>query len=46
MWSTYNIILEYLEDVNHIITAKKGILCYIWNPKLAEKFMKKRGLKL
>jgi len=46
MWQTYVKILEYLESVNKIAISKKGIVVYIWNPKLAEKFMKLNRRKL
>jgi hypothetical protein len=37
MWPTYLIILEYLEEINKIITSEGGIVTYIWNPNLAKK---------
>ena len=37
MWPTYVIILDYLEEINKIITSDDGIITYIWNPKLAKK---------
>ncbi len=40
MWQTYVKIIEYLESINKIIISKEGIVVYIWNPKLAEKFLK------
>jgi hypothetical protein len=38
-----NIILEYLQSVNHIVFAPNGNLVYIWNPKLSKML---RGRKL
>jgi len=38
MWPTYLIILNYLEEINKIITSDNGLITYIWNPELARKF--------
>ena len=40
MWRTYIIILKYLANINKIAISKKGILVYIWSPKIAKEFMK------
>ncbi len=45
MWQTYLVILDYLQEINKIGISKKGILVYIWNPALARKYIKKRGLR-
>ena len=37
MWPTYLVILDYLEEKNHIIISEDGIITYIWNPKFASK---------
>jgi hypothetical protein len=37
MWPTYLIILEFLEEINKIITSDDGVITYIWNPELYEK---------
>jgi len=37
MWPTYLIILNYLEEINKIITSDSGVITYIWNPELARK---------
>lgn len=37
MWPTYLVVLNYLEEINKIVTSDDGILTYIWNPKLTEK---------
>ena len=36
MWPTYLLILNYLEEINKIITSDNGIITYIWNPELAK----------
>ena len=46
MWQTYVKIIEYLESINKIVISKDGIMVYIWNPKLAEKFLKLNRRKL
>jgi len=42
MWSTYLIILNYLEEINKIITSDKGVITYIWNPGLAKKYLSRK----
>ena len=37
MWPTYLAILEFLEEINKIITSDDGVITYIWNPELARK---------
>jgi len=39
MWQTYLVILDYLENINKIGIAKKGVIVYLWNPKIAKKYM-------
>lgn len=46
MWQTYLIVLDYLENINKIAFDRNGTLGYIWNPKLAKKFMKRPRIKL
>lgn len=45
MWGTFKIAVDYLEHINKIGIARGGILVYIWNPRLARRYMKKKGLK-
>ena len=45
MWQTYLIILSYLESINKIGLAKNSILVYLWNPKLAKKYMNMKVIK-
>lgn len=44
MWQTYKVIINYLQDINKIIIDKNDKIIYIWNPKLAEKYQKRRKL--
>lgn len=39
MWGTFNVILKYLWDNNKIGIDKNDYVVYIWNPKLAKKFI-------
>ena len=43
MWGTFNVILKYLWDNNHIGIDREGVIVYIWNPELAKKYMDKKG---
>lgn len=43
MWPTYLVILDYLEEKNHIIISEEGIITYIWNPKLTNKIMSRKS---
>ena len=45
MWQTYLIILGYLENINKIGITRDGTLIYLWNPKLAKKYMNMKGVK-
>jgi len=42
MWSTYLTILDYLEEINKIITGEDGIITYIWNPILLKKVLHRK----
>ena len=42
IWSTYLIVLDYLEEINKIITAENGVLVYIWNPELVKKYLARK----
>jgi len=42
MWPTYLTILNYLEDINKIITGDDGIITYIWNPELLKKVLHRK----
>jgi len=43
MWGTFNVILSYLYENNKIGIDKRGYIVYIWNPKLAKKFINRKG---
>ena len=42
MWQTYLVVLDYLEKINKIGIAKNGIIVYIWNPKVAKRYMNRK----
>ena len=42
MWPTYLTILDYLEEINKIITGDDGIITYIWNPILLKKVLHRK----
>ena len=46
MWRTYLIILTYLENLNKIVLNKDGTITWIWNPKLVEKYLKNKKLRV
>ena len=46
MWQTYLISLEYLQSINKIAIDSRGIIGYIWNPKLAKMLSKRPEIKL
>lgn len=37
MWPTFGVILNYLQEINKIVTSEEGVITYIWNPKLTNK---------
>ncbi len=43
MWPTYLVILNYLEEINKIITSDEGIITYIWNPELIKKYLQRKS---
>ena len=44
MWQTYLVVLDYLEKINKIGIAKNGIIVYIWNPKVAKRYMNRKNI--
>ena len=43
MWSTYLIILDYLEEINKIIVSDNGILVYIWDNVGIKKYLARKS---
>lgn len=44
MWRTFKIILAYLLSLNKIAINKDGTITWIWNPRLVEKYLKRKDL--
>jgi hypothetical protein len=45
MWQTFNVVIAYLEDTNKIGIDKIGYIVYVYNPKLARKYLKRKDLE-
>jgi hypothetical protein len=45
MWQTYLVVLDYLEGTGRIAFDRKGSIAYIWNPKLARKYLSRPELE-
>jgi hypothetical protein len=46
MWQTYCLLIDYLLHENYIAVDKNGVLGWIYNPKLAKKYLKRKDLGL
>lgn len=46
MWGTFKKIISYLEEINKIVVARKGVLVYIWSPEAAKRVMRLQRKKL
>lgn len=46
MWQTYIIILDYLQSINKIAIDSEGKIGYIWSPKVAKRFLKRKPIKV
>lgn len=45
MWQTFQVIMEYLENVLRIAYDKEGFIVYIWNPELYERYKDRKDLE-
>lgn len=45
MYQTFCVIIDYLLYAKRIAVDKEGKIGWIWNPKLARKYLKKPGLE-
>ncbi len=45
MWQTFQVIIEYLENIGKIAFDNQGYLVYIWNPEFVAKFKNKPELR-
>ncbi len=46
MWQTFQVIMEYLENIRKIVYDKEGHVVYIWNPEFYEKIKNRPEIKL
>ena len=44
MYQTFSVIIDYLEDIQKIIIKDNEII-WIWNPKLARKYLNNPNLR-
>ena len=44
MYQTYSVIIDYLLEIGKIAKDREGKLCWIWNPELVKKYLKRRDL--
>ena len=45
MWQTFQVIMEYLEEIGKIAYDNEGYVVYIWNPALVEKYRNRKNLE-
>lgn len=45
MWQTYVLIIDYLLEINKIAVDRVGKIGWIWNPRLAKKFLSNPKLR-
>ncbi len=45
MWQTFQVIMEYLEEIGKIAYDSEGYVVYIWNPALVEKYRNRKDLE-
>ena len=46
MWQTFQIIMNYLQDIKKILLEKDGRIVYIWNPEFAAKIKYRPEIKV
>ena len=44
MWQTFQVIMEYLENMLRIAYDNEGYVVYIWNPEFAAKYKSRPDL--
>lgn len=45
MWQTFQVIIEYLESINKIVSDNEGKIVYIWNPEFYSKIKNRAAIK-
>ena len=46
MWQTFQVVIEYLQNINKIAIDNEGYVVYIWNPRLYLKVKDKPAIKI
>lgn len=46
MWQTFQVIIEYLENMLRIAYDKEGNIVYIWNPEFYKKVKDRPAIKI
>ncbi len=46
MWQTFQVIMEYLENIHKIAYDREGYVIYIWNPEFYEKIKNRPDIKI
>jgi len=46
MWQTFQVIMEYLENIHKIAYDNEGYVVYIWNPEFYRKIKNRPSIKL
>jgi len=44
MYQTFSVIIDYLLESGKIAADREGKICWIWNPKLVRKYLKRKDL--
>ena len=45
-YQTFCVIFQYLLDSGKIAVDREGHICWIWNPEIVEKYLKKPELRI
>ena len=45
MYQTFSVIIDYLLYSGKIAADREGKICWIWNPKLVQKYLKRKDLE-
>jgi hypothetical protein len=45
MYQTFSLIIDYIMEIGKIAVDKEGKICWIWNPELIRKYLKRKDLE-
>jgi hypothetical protein len=45
MYQTFSVIIDYLLEISKIAVDREGKMCWIWNPELVRKYLKRPDLE-